>query len=220
MPIIGGVVGHVDILSLGTSTIAGSITVRLDLRQEGTTTAPVGALDTPAENATVQGSIAVTGWALDDIAIDRVELWRDLQPGETTVPFSGTATDPRAGKIFIAVATPVEGARPDVEQAYANLPRASRAGWGYLLLTQGLWNGGNGTYTFYAYAIDPEAHVTSLGKKTVAVDNAHATKPFGSIDTPGIGASVSGVVTNFGWALTPTVNGAATCKIQPNGVQV
>jgi len=34
-------------------------------------------------------------------------------------------------------------------------------------------------------------------------DNAHATKPFGTIDTPGQGETVSGsAVLNFGWALT------------------
>jgi len=36
------------------------------------------------------------------------------------------------------------------------------------------------------------------------VDNAHATKPFGTIDTPGQGGTISGTDSvNFGWALTP-----------------
>jgi hypothetical protein len=33
--------------------------------------------------------------------------------------------------------------------------------------------------------------------------NAASALPFGTIDTPGQGAIVSGPVTNFGWALTP-----------------
>ena len=36
------------------------------------------------------GSIALTGWTLDNIGVKRVELWRDLQPGETTPPFAST----------------------------------------------------------------------------------------------------------------------------------
>src|SRR5439155_14639459 len=40
-----------------------------------------------------------------------------------------------------------------------------------------------------------------------------------SIDTPAIGGD-PGTSPNFGWGLTPKVNGAATCKIQANGVQV
>jgi hypothetical protein len=164
------------------------------------------------------GSIALTGWTLDNIGVQRVELWRDLQSGETTPPFVGTPTDPRAGKVFIANATFVDGARPDVEALNATTPSAYRAGWGYLLLTWGLWNQGNGTYKLYAFAFDQENNLGTIGSKTVIVSNNTATKPFGSIDTPGIGGDASGP--NFGWGLTPKVNGVATCKIQPSGVQV
>ncbi|MEO6349431.1 MAG: BACON domain-containing carbohydrate-binding protein [Candidatus Limnocylindrales bacterium] len=179
---------------------------------------PFGVMDTPVDGAAVQGSIAVTGWALDDIAVQRVEIWRDLQPGETTTPFSSTASDPRHGKVFIANGTFVDGARPDVAALYPSLPSSARAGWGYLLLTWGLWNQGNGTYKLHAYAFDEESNVTSIGSKTMVINNNAATKPFGSIDTPGIGGEASGP--NFGWALTPNVNGVATCRIPASGVQV
>jgi hypothetical protein len=59
-------------------------------------------------------------------------------------------------------------------------------------------------YKLYAYASDVEGKLTLLGTKTISVDNAHATKPFGAIDTPGQGATISGAsYVNFGWALTP-----------------
>ena len=60
--------------------------------------------------------------------------------------------------------------------------------------------------------------MATIGTKTVIISNNAATKPFGSIDTPGIGGDASGP--NFGWGLTPKVNGVATCKIQASGVQV
>jgi hypothetical protein len=179
---------------------------------------PFGVMDTPADGAAVQGSIAVTGWALDDIGVQRVEIWRDLQPGETTVPFSSTPDDPRHGKVFIANAGFVDGARPDVATLYPSLPLRMRAGWGYLLLTWGLWNQGNGTYKLYAYAVDEESNMVLIGSKTMVANNNAANKPFGAIDTPGIGAEASGP--NFGWALTPNVNGAPTCRIPASGVQV
>jgi hypothetical protein len=147
-----------------------------------------------------------------------VELWRDLQAGETTPPFASTPADPRHGKVFIANATFVDGARPDVENLNSTTPFAYRAGWGYLMLTWGLWNQGNGTYRFHAFAFDQEDNLATIGTKTVIISNNTATKPFGSIDTPGIGGDASGP--NFGWGLTPRVNGAATCKIQSSGVQV
>lgn len=112
---------------------------------------PFGVFDTPVGDATVlAGSIAVTGWALDNVGVKRVEIWRDLQAGETTPPFASGTSDPRRGKVFISNATFVEGARPDVEGLNPTVPFAYRAGWGYLLLTRGLWNQGNGTYKLYA----------------------------------------------------------------------
>src|SRR5438094_712445 len=62
------------------------------------------------------------------------------------------------------------------------------------------------------------AHATTLGTKTIAVDNAHATIPFGNIDTPGQGATATGAGFNFGWALTP--NRTPACSVPAGGVQV
>ena len=82
-----------------------------------------------------------------------------------------------------------------------------------------MWNQGNGTYTLYAIAFDAEGHATTLGQRTIGIANASANQPFGSIDTPAIGGSVSGTVVNFGWGLTPN-SGGTTCKVPATGVQV
>jgi hypothetical protein len=201
------------------TVVAGQTTSGINFSMTPLIKPPFGVLETPVGDSTpLQGSIAVTGWTLDDVGVQRVEIWRDLQPGETTPPFTSTASDPRNGKVFISNATFVDGARPDVEALYPGIPFKSRAGWGYLLLTWGLWNQGNGTYNLYAYGFDQDSSVATLGKKTIVVSNSTATKPFGSIDTPEIGGNASGP--NFGWGLTPKVNGVATCKIQPSGLQV
>jgi len=181
---------------------------------------PFGSFDTPlGDGSVLAGSIAMTGWALDNIGVKQVELWRDAQPGETTPTINNGPNDPRTGKIFIANAAFSSGARPDVEGLYPNTPASGRAGWGYLMLTWGLYNQGNGTYKLYAFAIDQENNIATLGSKSVVINNNSATKPFGSIDTPAIGGD-PGTALNYGWALTPKVNGGATCKIQSNGVQV
>jgi hypothetical protein len=179
-------------------------------------TAPFGAFDTPAAGATIEGSIAVTGWALDDVGIDRVEIWRDLTTGETTVPYQGPG--PGNGKVYVATPPFVTGARPDVEAAYPNYPFANRAGWGYLLLTWGLWNQGNGPFTFYAFAFDQEGNATTQGTRSVTSNNAAATKPFGGIDVPAYGETKAGLFFNFGWALTPNAN--PPCTITNGNVQV
>jgi hypothetical protein len=212
--------GSITVALTGAGNTVGPITVALTVvSSTAAASPPFGVVDTPLGDATVlAGSIAVTGWTLDNIGVQRVELWRDLQPGETTPPFASTPSDPRTGKVFISNATFVDGARPDVEALYPTTPVNTRAGWGYLLLTWGLWNQGNGTYRLYAYAFDQENNLGTIGTKTIVVSNSTATKPFGSIDTPAIGGEASGP--NFGWGLTPKVNGVATCKIQASGVQV
>ena len=178
------------------------ITIPLQFRAYATTTDPFGAVDTPAENATgIVGSIGVTGWALDDIAVSQVTIWRDPMPGETASS---------NGKVFIGNAVQVDGARPDVDTAYSQ-PFDYQAGWGYLMLTNMLPNQGNGTFKLSMYADDVEGHRVLLGTRTITVDNLNATKPFGAIDTPTQGGTVSGTdFVNFGWVLTPQPNTVPT----------
>jgi hypothetical protein len=154
-------------------------------------TAPFGSFDTPVDGSTVSSSIPVTGWALDDVGVENVKIYRE-----------------DAGiLIYIGDAVFVEGVRPDVAQAYPNYPNNTRAGWGYMMLTNFLPNGGNGTYVLHAIAFDNTGQSTTLGMKTIYCDNANATKPFGAIDTPKQGGTVSGRHYRIqGWTLTPPPN--------------
>jgi hypothetical protein len=80
----------------------------------------------------------------------------------------------------------------------------TKAGWGFMVLTNMLPNQGNGTDLFYMYAQDREGRSTLLGTRTMTCANASATLPFGAIDTPEQGGAASGTAfVNFGWALTP-----------------
>jgi ELWxxDGT repeat protein len=158
--------------------------------------APFGFLDTPSNGATgVTGAVPVTGWALDDVEVTKVEVYRDLVAGETPTP---------GGSVYVGDGTFVSGARPDISRLFPDYPWSQRAGWGYMFLTNMLPGQGNGPFTLYAYAHDPEGHVTLLGSRAITCTNAAATRPFGTIDTPAQGHSVSGSAYNvFGWALTP-----------------
>jgi hypothetical protein len=168
--------------------------------------APFGVVDTPAGWASgVAGSVAVTGWALDDEGVQSVEIWRDAVAGEG------------AGPLFVGTATFVSGARPDVAAAYPGFPNADRAGWGYMLLTNMLPAGGNGSVRLHAWAVDTDGRRILLGARVVTAANATAAKPFGTIDTPGQGETVSGTIVNFGWALTP---GAAVVPFDGSTITV
>jgi hypothetical protein len=164
---------------------------------------PEGFLDTPADYAgNITGAIPVTGWALDNTLVSKVEIWRD--------PVVGESTPHPNGLVFIGQALFVEGARPDVAAQYPSKPFNTRAGWGYLMLTNMLPNAngspgrGNGTYKLHVWASDDAGNSTKLGVRTITCTNASATRPFGSLDTPALGETISGAAyANFGWALTP-----------------
>jgi len=162
---------------------------------------PFGSFDTPGDGSTgISGAVAVTGWALDNVEVTNVDIWREPVGSE---PVASN------GLVFIGNAVFVAGARPDVQAANPSLPFSNRAGWGYLLLTTGLPGAtpGNGTYKLHAIAHNQGGTAVDLGTKTITVDNTHSTKPFGTIDTPDQGGAVSGTqFINFGWALAQNPN--------------
>jgi len=137
--------------------------------------------------------------------VDTVLIKRDPVASDDPASIGGD------GLVYIGRECFVDGARPDVEAAYPDYPYYYRAGWGYMLLTNFLPDGGNGTFTLHAVAYDKDGKKTSLGTKTITVDNATSVKPFGAIDTPNQGGTASGATfVNFGWALTPLPNTIAT----------
>lgn len=195
---VGTYTGLVTVTDAAALNSPQTITVTLKVYRTGGDALPFGSFDSPAAGATVRGSIPVTGWALDDLGVARVEIRRDPIRGD---PPGTIGSD---GLIFIGYATFVKGARPDVEASRSGYPNNDRAGWGYMLLTYGLPAQGNGAFRIHAVAFDVGGKKKDLGTKNITGDNAHNTKPFGAIDTPAQGGLASGsAFVNFGWALTP-----------------
>ncbi len=207
LPSPGIMDGTITITATGVSNSPQYIRMFINSMNTGASQPPFGLLETPANNSVnLAGNVPVTGWALDDIGVTKVQIWRDRLASEPNTP---------NGLIFIGDAVFVPEARPDVAAAYADQPRNYRAGWGYMLLTNFLPNPsgpiGNGSFKIYAIATDVEGKTTVLGSKQISVDNAHAVKPFGTLDTPGQGETVSGAsFVDFGWALTPPPQAIAT----------
>lgn len=209
-----------------------TIPIRVTLGLPSQDTVPIGQVDTPAQGTgSIQGSIGITGWVVDDRGVKAVKIYRNCLPFEvaqtpspcTTVADNGRVTQPPP-LVFVGDANFVSGARPDIETLFPALPATSTAGWGFLVLTQmlpnavaALPNGGEGTFQIYVFAVDTSDKQTMLGRSfvpanpggndptTISLINASqaAVRPFGAIDTPAQGATVGGVVNNFGWALTP-----------------
>ncbi len=199
--------------SVGAAT---PIPVRLTINQTpATSAAAFGRVDTPAQNAAgLQGAIGLTGWALDDLGVNNVKIYRNClafdNPASCQMVLGNNV-------VFVGNAGFVPGARPDVENAFPTYPQPYRAGWGIQILSNMLPHipnmqlyGGQGSITLYAVATDQEGRLTLLGRTsadhtptTVTLNNDAIAKPFGTLDTPQQGATVSGTIANFGWALTP-----------------
>jgi hypothetical protein len=178
---------------IATLTIAGQTFTITQAAAVPDVTPPFGVVDTPLDNATgVTGSIPVTGWALDDVQVASVKIYRDPVAGET-----------QGILVYIGDAAFVPGARPDVAAAYPSAPFNTQAGWGYLLLTNVLPNTGTGTYRLHMYATDSTGNQTLLGSRLITCTNSTAVTPFGAIDTPAPQEVISSATYNdFGWVLS------------------
>ena len=154
----------------------------------------IGVIDTPAEMSSVAGEVAFTGWAIDNSGILGVDIYRSSVVGEAGYP---------TARVFVGTATQINGARPDVAGSFPLYPGVTQAGWGFMVLSNFLPNGGNGTFTLHA--------VVAVGKRREYRDRVqdncrrerHESVPVRHHRYTGQGATVSGFVTNFGWALTP-----------------
>ncbi len=216
----GNFAGEVEVIGDYASNSPQVVNINLTVKKSSDNQSPFGTLSTPEDNSTVSSSIPVTGWALDDIGIESVEIYRSPVPDEgNELKYLGDA-------IF------VEGARSDIEGAYPDYPNNHKAGWGYMLLTNLLPGSpdreedrGNGTFTLHAKARDVEGKETILGTATIICDNANAKKPFGAIDYPVQGGTASGSsYRNKGWVLTPKPNkipeDGSTINVYIDGVNV
>ncbi len=179
-----------------------------------------GSFDSPDNNITnAAGAIPLTGWALGVSPVNKVEIKRSAVAGD---PSSSIGQD---GLVFIGSASFVEGARPDIAELYSEYPDCEKAGWGYMLLTNFLPNWGNGIFTFHVFSYDYSGNKMKLGQKVIPCYNASSRKPFGSIDTPAQGETISGSsYVNFGWVLTRLPNmipkDGSTITVWVDGVSV
>jgi hypothetical protein len=208
----GSYSGSISFTSANASNSPQSVGVSLRVYASNGSSPPFGTFATPEQGAVVRSSVPVTGWVLDDIGAASVKIYRTGDTGSGSL-------------VYIGDALLVEGARPDVEQAYPGCPMNYKAGWGYMMLTNFLPNQGNGTFTLHAIAADLEGHQVTLGTHTITCDNANAVKPFGAIDTPTQGGEASGSsFRNQGWVLTPMPNkvpeDGSTISVYVDGVNL
>jgi hypothetical protein len=107
--------------------------------------APLGVVDTPVTNAQVSGIVSVAGWALDDSAVSRVDVYVDGV-------VAGTAT--------------YGGSRPDVANDFPHAPAA--IGFNFSLDTTFY---PNGPHTIEVRASDTSGNVAVIPRVPVTIQN-------------------------------------------------
>ena len=157
--------------------------------------APVVSIDSPAPGATIAGTVAVSGWAIDSTtsigtAISSVQIMVDGA-------LVGTAT--------------YGASRPDVCAAYPGRPGCPNVGFTYQLNAASL---GAGTHTITAVATDTDNN-PDAGSSSVTVKVGAAALPVVVIDSLAQGATIAGTVAVSGWAIDSTTSiGTAISKVQ------
>jgi hypothetical protein len=106
---------------------------------------PIGSVDSPTADAQLSGTTSVAGWAFDNVAVSKVDVYVD---GE----LAGTAT--------------YGGSRPDVATAWPNAPAA--IGYNFSLDTISYTNG---PHLVEVRAIDTSGNVAVLPDVSVTIRN-------------------------------------------------
>lgn len=158
----------------GAQTSFGPITVIVD---NTINQAAFGYIDIPNPDVTevASGSYPVVGWAIDDQGIDHIDFLVDNQIVASAI---GRFDDPA-----IAPQTAVYGStRPDVAAAFPDVPFALYSGFSANIDSTKLLNG---MHVFSVRATDTNGVASSLGTRTVQVNNNGSNlPPFGRIDFP------------------------------------
>lgn len=129
------------------------INVTLTVMAEGTDEPPFGEFETPANGAAIAAdTVAVTGWALDDVGVKTAKIYRQAGPTK---------------RVLLGTAKFAVGTRPDIEAANQTVPQNNRAGWSFTLKMNKLPNHGIGNFTLLVYVKDLAGNEVLLGTHTI-----------------------------------------------------
>ena len=116
-PASGTLTGTITVTSTEASNAPLTVQTTLTIYAPSASTPPTGWFDTPVEGATgLSGSVAVTGWALDDVEVSAVRVFRNTMGSE-----------PAGALLFLGDAMPDPGRPPGrrnrVSPGAARVPR-------------------------------------------------------------------------------------------------
>lgn len=139
----------------------------------------VGDLELPDPTRVQSGMVLVQGWALDPNSLSKMELWVDDQYQHDAVMFLP---------------------RIDIVEAYPDYPGIHVARPGFITgFSANRFP--NGPHTVEMRAYSSKGDVTSLGRRTININNSVNQAPFGFVDIPNAGPihNAAGAFPVSGW---------------------
>jgi hypothetical protein len=127
---------------------------------------PAGFVDAPQEGFVGEDHVRLSGWALDDVAVARIEICAERQPFGGERPCTGGA-----GALLGTVAAHA-GRRPDVAGTFPATPMNARSAWSFVLSYDALPSGRRGTTRVAVNAVDEEGQATVIGRRSVTLTPA------------------------------------------------
>ena len=140
----------------------------------------VGDLELPDPTRVQSGLVVVQGWALDPNSLTKMELWVDDQYQHDAVMFLP---------------------RIDIVEAFPDYPGIHIARPGFITgFSANRFP--NGPHTIEMRAYSSKGEVTSLGRRTININNSVNQAPIGFVDIPHLGGThnASGAFPVSGWA--------------------
>jgi hypothetical protein len=149
------------------------------------TAQPFGAIDSPTDGQTVSGVVRVSGFVLDQVSVDKIDVLVDGVPVNTA--------EMNLPRVDVLLLFPT----------YANSPTAQPGFLTSFLASS--YSDGQHTVSIRVTESDTQAQ-TIVAQVGVVVDNSINQAPFGYIDVPGAAGltGASGSLPVAGWALDDT----------------
>jgi hypothetical protein len=127
---------------------------------------PTGFVDAPEDGFVGEDHVRLSGWALDDVAVARIEICAERSPFGGERPCTGGVG------ALLGTAAAHAGRRPDVAGSFPATPINARSAWSFVLGYEALPPGRRGTTRIAVQAFDEEGQGTIIGRRTVTVTPA------------------------------------------------
>jgi len=134
---------------------------------------PIGYVDSPPPGEfEANNAVRVEGWALDKFGILKITIEREPRPGDVAGDLNGRRLIPVGDAVIL------NGARPDVSEAFPEYPNLHRACWSFELRREAISQNDAFRVSLHVIAHNINGLITDLGRREIAFAIPDAAAPY------------------------------------------